>query len=375
MKICLVCHKYEVPLDDPCCYPLGFMYISAMLKRLGHEVKVLNYNLWDFDLEQEIDGQDRVCFTGFEEFLPYIRRDAALCREHGIQTILGGALATFLPLDMLQYVDTVVIGEAERVLDEALHTEGIVQGLAPRLQDLPIPDYEGFGIEEYNLRHGHVYMGILTSRGCPNHCTFCAHTCRFQYRPLRDVFREIDFYHERYGCRRIIFNDNTLNVDRNRFLALCMGMKDRATWGAAIRADIWDEEMTLAAKEGGCGYLIVGVESFNQARLDRMRKRIQVEQITRTLDLLQAHGIAYSGNVLVGFDEDSYSDVSAEVQSIPPQYTNVFPVMVQPFIGTQDAKTRALTMEEFRYLSGVFRDYIEQKGRYLYPELPEGGVS
>lgn len=373
MKLCLVCHKYAVPLDDPCCFPLGFMYVSAMLKRMGHEVKVLNYNLWDFDFEEETQGQDRVCFTGFEEFFPCIRRDAAICRDRGIPTILGGALATFLPLDMLQFVDTVVIGEAERVLEEALTTRGIVQGLPPDLHALPLPDYEGFGIDEYHIRHGQVYMGILTSRGCPNHCTFCAQTCKFQYRKLQNVFDEIDLYRKRYGCRRFIFNDNTLNVDRNRFLALCRGMKDRGTWGAAIRADIWDEEMTIEAKAGGCGYVIVGIESFNQARLDRMRKRIRVEQITATLDLLQAHGIEYSGNVLVGFDEDSYADVADEVHSIPPQY-NVFPVMVQPFIGTQDAKTRKLTREEFGFLSEAFRDYIEQKGKYLYPELPAGGV-
>ena len=373
MKICLVCHKYAVPLDDPCCYPLGFMSVSAMLKRMGHEVKVLNYNLWDYDFEQEIEGQDRVCFTGFEEFFPLIKRDAAICRERGIVTILGGALATFLPLDMLQYVDTVVIGEAERVLDEALTTKGIVQGHAPDLHALPFPDYEGFGIEEYHLRHGYPYMGVLTSRGCPHHCTFCAQTCKFQFRKLQDVFDEIDLYHRLYGCRQIIFNDNTINVDRRRFLSLCQGMKGRGTWGAAIRADVWDEEMTRAAKDGGCGYVIVGVESFNQARLDRMRKGVKVEQITRTLDLLSKWDIQYSGNVLVGFDEDSYGDVAEEVHAIPPQY-NVFPAMVQPFIGTQDAKTRKITEVEYEFLSGAFRQYIEQKGKYLYPELPAGGL-
>ena len=32
MRIVLICHKYGVSIDDPCCYPLGFMYISAVLK-------------------------------------------------------------------------------------------------------------------------------------------------------------------------------------------------------------------------------------------------------------------------------------------------------------------------------------------------------
>ena len=378
MKICLVLHKYAVPLDDPCCYPLGFMYVSAMLKRMGHEVKVLNYNLFDYDLEKEIKGQDLVGFTGFEEFFPYIVRDATICREHGIRTILGGALATFLPEVMLKHVDVVVSGEAENQLQYPLKdfNPGYVWASRepPDLHSLPLPDYEGFGIDEYHLRHGYPYMGVLTTRGCPHHCTFCAQTCRFQYRPLKDVFDEIYFYYERYGCKRIIFNDNTINVERNRFLALCRGLKERGiTWGAAIRADIWDEEMTRGAKESGCGYVIVGVESFDQARLDRMRKKVTVEQIVRTLDLLKAYDIVYSGNILTGFDDDTYHDVVMEVQAIPPQY-NVFPVLVQPFVGTKDGNNRKLTIEEFYFLSESFREYIEQKGKYLYPELPTGGV-
>ena len=375
MKICLVCHKYAVPLDDPCCYPLGFMYVSAMLKKLGHEVKVLNYNLFEYDLEREIEGQDRVLFTGFEEFLLYIVRDAAICKGKGIRTILGGALATFLPNQMIKCVDVVVEGESEEVLQLALDVQGnvTVSGEPPDLSTLPLPDYEGFGIEEYHLRHGYPYMGVLTTRGCPHHCTFCAQTCRFQYRKLADVFAEIDHYHERYGCRRIIFNDNTINVERNRFLALCRGMKEGATWGAAIRADVWDEEMAAEAKAGGCGYVIVGIESFNQARLNRMRKKVKVEQITRTLDLLEKYDIKYSGNVLVGFDEDTYDDVTREVLSIPEKYNHyVFPVLVQPFIGTLDAKTRKLTPREYTHLWNVFREYVEARGKYLYPELAGG---
>jgi radical SAM superfamily enzyme YgiQ (UPF0313 family) len=237
MKICLVCHKYAVPLDDPCCYPLGFMYVSAMLKNAGNKVKILNFNLWDYDLKEEIKGQDLVGFTGFEEFLPYIKRDATICKELGIETIVGGALATFKPNLMKQYVDDVVEGEFE---------------LDPRiLHSWPLPDYEGFGINEYHKRHAQKYMGVLTSRGCPFYCTFCAQTCAFSRRIIKQVFNEIDKYVPKYKVETIIFNDNTFNLSKGRFMALCAGMKERKLrWGAAIRVEPWDEDMAKARKAG-----------------------------------------------------------------------------------------------------------------------------
>jgi radical SAM superfamily enzyme YgiQ (UPF0313 family) len=317
-------------------------------------VKVLNYNLWDYDLEKEIESQDLVGFTGFEEFLPYIKRDAAVCRAKGIKTILGGALATFKTEEMAQYVDTVIVGEYDR---------GDVY-----------PDYEGFGIEEYHRIHSERYMGVLTSRGCPYHCTFCVQTCKFSKRDLADVFCEIDSYSERYGISSVIFNDNTLNLSKDRFLGICHGMKDRGLgWGASIRVEPWDEEMTGTAKASGCRGMVVGVESFNQERLDMMHKGVKAKSITDCLDLLNQYEIPYNGNILVGFENDTWEDVTREVESIPGRF-KVFPTLVQPFIGTKNGHTRKLDKQQVDFLTNTFKEYVESCGKYLYPALPEGGL-
>uniref|UniRef100_A0A6M3INU1 Putative radical SAM superfamily protein n=1 Tax=viral metagenome TaxID=1070528 RepID=A0A6M3INU1_9ZZZZ len=345
------------------------MYLSSALKAKGHDVKVLNYNLWDYDLESELEKAEVAMFTGFEEFLPYIKRDAAICKELGIKTILGGALATFKPQEMLNYVDTVVVGEAEEVIENALTSLGIVPGHKPNLEVLPLPDYEGFGIDEYHIRHSRRYMGILTSRGCPYKCTFCAQTCKFKMRKLDSVFKEIDFYKDKYGIESICFNDNTLNLNKNRFLDICKGMYvSGISWGAAIRADHFDEQMAFYAKWSGCFYLVVGVESFKQDKLDRMNKRIKVDQIYKTLDLLHKFDIDYHGNVLVGFEDETEEDIQEELAGIPKHY-KVFPVMVQPFIGTKDGRKRGIPEKIYSNLTSKFKEYIESKGKYCYPEL------
>lgn len=370
MKITLVLHKYDLPLDDPCCFPLGYMYVSAMLKRLGHHVKVLNYNLWDYDLVGEIHGQDLVCFTGFEEFLPRIIRDATICEHAGIRTLLGGALATFEPQRMLDYVDVVVTGEAEQVLVHALHAAGgEVHGSMPDFKNLPWPDYEGFGIGEYNRFHPYRYVGVLTSRGCPHRCRFCAHICAFQLRPLDHVFEEIDHYRKDYGAEMIVFNDNTLNVSRGRFLEICKRMRARCAWTCAIRVDHFDEECARAARDSGCMYMVVGVESFYQEKLDMMQKGITVEQIKRALDLLHKYRIRYHGNILLGFEGETYEDITRELEESMLLGYSIFPAMVQPFVGTQCGRRRAIDRRQYLYLDACFRAYIEHQGKYCYHDL------
>jgi radical SAM superfamily enzyme YgiQ (UPF0313 family) len=374
----LIQHKYDLPLDDPCCYPLGFMYVSAMLKKMGHRVKVLNYNLFDYDLRAELAGSDAAMFTGFEEFLGPIQRDAEICMDMGIRTILGGALATFVPESMRHFVTTVVIGEGEMELGKALEPmeDGlihIIKGEPPDLRDLPLPDYEGFGIAEYHRRHRFRYMGVITARGCPNHCLFCAQTCVYQERPLDQVFFEIDLYRKRYGIGALVINDNTLNVSRERFLEICRRLKRRKiNWTCALRVEPFDEEMARAAAESGCVYAVVGVESLKQENLDRMHKGVRAESILRTLDLLNDHGIEYHGNLLVGFEWQSYDDCAKEVASIPEGYT-LFPALVRPFVGTGCGRVRGITKSQAGILDKAFREYIEGEGKYLYPDLPEAG--
>ena len=365
MKIILILPKYSVSLHDPCCFPLGFMSISAILKQAGHSVKVLNFNLQDYDLESELHGADAALFTGFEEFAEFNQVVAEWCKEQGIHTVLGGALATFAPIEMSRHFDAVVVGEGEIAIQDALISQGIIKGPKPDLDRLPFPDYEGFGIDLYNKAHSVRYMGVLTSRGCPYSCRFCAQTCSFQFRSLTDVFEEIDSYRATYGVTHITFNDNTLNIRKDRFLAICEEMKERSlTWSAAIRVDVFDEEMARAAKEGGCTYFVVGVESFDDAKLTAMNKRITRAQITAALHLLDKYEISYHGNVLVGLPGETYADILAEVGAIPGE-CNIFPVLVQPFVGTE-YRGRSITDEDAVHLAEAFRDFAESKGMTMW---------
>ena len=91
-----------------------------------------------------------------------------------------------------------------------------------------------------------------------------------------------------------------------------------------------------------------------------------VADIHRTLGLLHKYDIDYHGNILVGFENESYTDIVSEIRSIPTGY-RVFPCFVYPFIGTNNGHKRNITNEEYLFLDNKFKNYIHTKGKYCYP--------
>lgn len=355
MKICLILHKYSEALDDPCCYPLGYMYVSSYLKAAGHAVKVLNYNLWSYDLKEELKGQGVACFTGFEFFKSRILRDERVCLGMGVRTVVGGPLATFGGIP--EFHGAQVVGEIEG---------------PQKIDRVPLPDYEGFGIDEYHRRHMIRYMGVLTTRGCPYSCVFCSQACAFRMRNLGAVFSEIDGYRAKYRPEVIVFNDNTLNINKPRFMRICAEMKSRRVgWGAAIRCQPLDEDMVRAASDSGCKGFVVGVESLIQEKLDRLNKKIKVRQITRAMDLLNKYKVPYHGNILVGFEDETIQDINRELAAVPKIY-NLFPAMVQPFVGTGSGHSRQITKDEYNSLNYGFGQYAKSRGK-TYSEQEASG--
>ena len=350
MNATLFLPEYGVKIDDPCCYPLGAMYVTSFLKRLGFKVKVLNFNLFDYDLREELKGQDALYFTGADEFLPAIRAASGMAKERGIKTIIGGVLATFDPESVRPYCDAVVQGEIEKNI---------------HIDNISWPDYEGFGVDEYHRRHAIRYMGILASRGCPFACTFCAHVCKYRERTLDLVADEIDHYIKTYHIEYLVFYDNTLNVRKPRFLEVCRMMRPRKiAWSAAIRADKFDDEMAVAAKDSGCQYFVIGVESFRQDRLDRMNKRLKVEQLKRTLDILHKHNLNYHGNIILGLEDETVEDIAGEVRDLPLGY-NLYPVLMQPFCGVKAGSS--LTQGQRDHLNHIFTEYATERGMEVLP--------
>src|SRR5262249_39139689 len=181
--------------------PLNLAYIAALTPRDEWEVDVI-----DETLERAVDAQGNLTFgradlvgiTAVTYQVPRLYEIAEACRRAGVPTIAGGAHATILPEEASAHVDSVVVGEAERVWPQVLADfEG--GRLQPTYHGGPTPLEELKDIhpdpEWLRGKDRYKYSSIITTRGCPVKCDFfCVpfmHGRNCRHRPPANVWNNV----------------------------------------------------------------------------------------------------------------------------------------------------------------------------------------
>jgi radical SAM superfamily enzyme YgiQ (UPF0313 family) len=102
-----------------------------------------------------------------------------------------------------------ISGPGENALDQLCHTL-----LHEELSFLPDGgDLDTYPYPAFDLLPGNAQIPILTSRGCPFDCTYCASRLlhpSFRRRDPHKVVREIEFWYTRHGVRHFAFYDDAL---------------------------------------------------------------------------------------------------------------------------------------------------------------------
>jgi hypothetical protein len=95
--------------------PLSLAYIAAITPS-NWEVKILDENFDKFEFEEA----DLVGITAFTSNITRAYEIAQIYRQKKIKVVMGGIHVSMLPDEGLNYVDTVVVGEAEGVWDKLI---------------------------------------------------------------------------------------------------------------------------------------------------------------------------------------------------------------------------------------------------------------
>ena len=284
---------------------------------------------------------------------------AARFRARGACVAMGGPHVTLLPDEASQHADVVFIGEAEGLWEEFL--EGFAAGAYRRVyRQTGTPSLEGAPMAVPSLYHRKDFTSgrLFATRGCPNHCDFCAIPLMYREGFRKRRIAEVAAEYASFPGKRIIFWDENIAADRQYakelFRAIApygKGWSSQATIHVAA-----DEELLAAAAASGCRQLFVGLESVVQPSMDEVHKGFnRVEDYARRIARIHAYGIAVQAGIVFGFDHDGPAVFAETVDFLEETgVENATFNILTPWPGTAlferlEAEGRILTRDWSRY--------------------------
>jgi anaerobic magnesium-protoporphyrin IX monomethyl ester cyclase len=339
--------------------PLGTLYAAAYARARGYDVTLFDAMLaesedeWDAALARH---QPRYAIL-FEDNFNYLSkmcllrmREAALAmirmaRARGCTVILCGADATdHADLYLQGGAHYVLLGEGEETLGELLDAlrdarpvDGIL-GLAwpagrtlrrpdiTRLDALPFPAWDLVDVPRYRRlwleRHGYYSMNMVTTRGCPYHCNWCAKPIwgqRYNSRSPENVVAELKWLKETYHPDHIWFADDIFGLKPGwieRFGQQAHEQGAVVPFKCLLRADLVKPSVAAGLKAAGCRTVWMGAESGAQSVLDAMDKGTTVEQIYAARRLLGEAGIEVAFFLQFGYPGETRADVERTLRMV-----------------------------------------------------------
>jgi len=248
--------------------------------------------------------------------------------------VVGGHHATALPEEVMQWkaVDFAIRGEGEaalpllaravtrgedisRVPGIVLRAPGLGLHVSPPavMEDLdavPLPD-RSLVKNTFYTRGRNPSTVVVTSRGCPLHCSYCALGNRRLYpyrrRPVDSVLSEMEDAVENFSARFIDFEDENLSFSKKWFLSLLKEISGRfGDRGLELRAmnglypPSLDEEVVAAMKAAGFRTLNLSLGATCREQLDRFRRPDVRAAFDTCLEHAEKHALDAVGYVICG---------------------------------------------------------------------------
>ncbi len=344
-------------------YPsLGLAYIAAVAENAGNEVCIIDCAAMNYSSEvlfrlvkrysPELIGMQTLCYNindcleaakGIKEFSPEVK------------IVFGGVQASLFPIEICkeENVDFVIAGEGEVTFENLLGAlkgrryladvtgltwkeDGEIIQNPPRqliqnLDTLPFPAWHLFPLNRYHSTaqlRGRTTAHLITSRGCPYKCAYCAAPKIFgrtsRHFGTERIIKEIVYLRDRYGVDAIQFYDDNFTIDRHKVIDLCerlVNMKLDMPWSCLSRVDMIDKGLLKKMKKAGCYQIFYGVESGSQRLLHLIKKNITLEQIRETFRITKEAGIEAMASLIMGLptetEEESRqtADIAIEIDA------------------------------------------------------------
>jgi radical SAM superfamily enzyme YgiQ (UPF0313 family) len=338
--------------------PLGTLYAASTARQRGYRVALFDSMLAEHEADilpvlsthhpsivviydDDFNYLTKMCLTRMREAAFRISEYA---HRAGCTVVVHGSD----PVDHLEeyfshHASFVICGEGEQTLTELLDAllarrgdpsaiaglafmrDGRVIRTSPRavmknLDALPFPAWDLLDGDHYRSvwtsRHGYYSTNMVTTRGCPFHCNWCAKPLYGQVynsRTPENVVEEMIALRDALKPDHIWFCDDIFGLKPGWIAAFSEEVIRRGVktpFKCLARVDLLvKDHMVENLRRAGCVNVWVGAESGSQKILDAMEKGTTVEQIREATRLLKDAGIRVGFFLQYGYPGETRGDI------------------------------------------------------------------
>jgi anaerobic magnesium-protoporphyrin IX monomethyl ester cyclase len=362
--------------------PLGLAYIAGTLTAAGHECQIVDGDhvlspktmdrsipesgilvssmerylafhnseapIWQVLAEEILSLNPRIVgFSTWTASFPSVVNTAnalkRMCPD--LLIVAGGIHPTLDPQSVIQEpaIDFVICGEGEKAArqlwdvfskaaDPYVESTGVAgvwtkisgkiwnggkTALLPSIDEIPFPSYDY--VKDFSAQN---IAGIITSRGCPFGCSFCASeamwTRKVRYRSINACLQELAHYRNRFDLRSFRINDDTFCLKKDRVREFCTKLVERFgnTWDFMVDANVdsLDREKICLLKQAGCHQINFGIESVApRIRKLFINKKVNLEHAQAMVSEMYAAGIESGAYFMTGFPDETEQELEATV--------------------------------------------------------------
>ena len=311
--------------------PIGLLYIAANLRKNNIEVKIID-NHYDNVFSSIIDyGPDIIGLGAMTVNADITIQVGKEIKRNfpNIILVFGGVHFTFLPDEAKDIADIIVKGEGEKVFVNICKgktladipgiiyknnpwTDWIDTGdyeLINDLDSLLFPAYDLIDMTRYSdeLVTGEHAISILTGRGCPYSCSFCASPKlwrrKVRYHSIEYTINHIKYLIDNYNLQNLRIMDDTFTCDNNRVMEFCNAiLENNIKLNMTCLTNVHNANLEVFSKMKEAGFSIVafGLESVDKTVLKLCNKNQDRELMANAVNLAHEAGLKTELLFMVG---------------------------------------------------------------------------
>jgi len=379
--------------------PLGVLYISAWLEKNGYDNQVFDSTFSSFSALKkhllkktpDVVGIYTNLMTKLNVLrtMEFIRSNEQLSHT---KIILGGPEVRNHIENFLRHgADFLVLGEGEETMLELvkaieskeptdaiesiafLNKSGEVEKTKERallrdLDELPMPNRMKIDMPLYfnawKQKHGTNAISVNTMRGCPYTCKWCSRAVyglSYRRRSAKHVVDEIEWIKANYDVETIWFVDDVFTVSHKWLKEFVEEVNARnmvMPFECITRADRMNEDVIKLLKKAGCFRVWIGAESGSQRIIDKMDRRVDVNQVREMIVAAQKGGISAGTFIMVGYPGETEEDIYETIHHLKTANPDLFTITVAyPIKGTDlYTEVESKFLEDLPWQSNTDRD-------------------